>query len=67
MKLTNRGKAVIVFIVIFAIAFIGYKVTTTSLPPDCEHLYNEYTNTTTHVERDVLWSKGVNNGCFHYN
>ena len=34
---------------------------------DCEHLYNEYSATSDMVQRDILWSKGINNGCFHSN
>lgn len=34
---------------------------------DCEMLYNEYTSTVDMQQRDVLFSKGIDNGCFHYN
>lgn len=34
---------------------------------DCETLYNEWSNTVDMTQRDALFSKGIDNGCFHYN
>ena len=34
---------------------------------DCEALYNEYTSTVNMHDRDALFQKGLDNGCFHYN
>lgn len=67
MKLTNRGKAVIAFVVIFTVAWLGYTVTTSALSPDCEHLYNEYSATDNVPMQQALLNKGVMNGCFHAN
>lgn len=35
--------------------------------PDCEALYNEYTNTVNMHDRDAVFQEGLSNGCFHYN
>jgi len=67
MKLTNRGKALIAFVVIFAIAWLGYTVTTTAAPSKCETLYNQYSNSVLVAQRNHYFQKGIDNGCFHYN
>lgn len=33
--------------------------------PDCERLYNQYTNTTNVQMQQALMNEGVSNGCFH--
>lgn len=38
-----------------------------SFGPECEALYNQYTETVDMATREVLFSKGFENGCFHYN
>ena len=35
--------------------------------PDCEALYNEYMNTSSVTQQGVLFERGMDNGCFHYN
>jgi hypothetical protein len=38
-----------------------------AMSSSCESLYNEYMSTADMSQRDVLFSKGINNGCFHTN
>ena len=35
--------------------------------PECEALYNEYSATVDMPTREMLFSEGIDNGCFHYN
>lgn len=52
---------------------IGFLATLTFLvihnaaTPNCESQYNEYMNTVNMHDREVLFQKGLDNGCFHYN
>lgn len=65
--LTTYGKA---FVSTFAIILLGILIVLVwngTKSPNCEALYNDYMSTADMSQRDVLWSKGINNGCFHTN
>ena len=65
--LTTYGKA---FVSTFAIILLGILIVLVwngRLSNNCEALYNDYMSTADMSQRDVLFSKGINNGCFHTN
>lgn len=65
--LTPFGKA---FAITFGLILFGMLISLvfhSMMSPSCEALYNDYMSTADMSQRDVLWSKGINNGCFHTN
>lgn len=50
-----------------AILTLGIIVWKNSGTQECENLYNEYTNTVDMPTRNMIFEKGLESGCFHYN
>ena len=65
--LTTSGKALVITLGLIVVGILIYMVAHGSMSNDCESLYNDYMSTADMSQRDVLWSKGINNGCFHTN
>ena len=65
--LTTYGKAFVFTLAILMLGILISIVWNGSLSNDCEALYNDYMSTADMSQRDVLFSKGINNGCFHTN
>ena len=51
----------------FFFALLAIAVWNGTNTPDCEALYNEYSATIDMPTREMLFSEGIDNGCFHYN
>lgn len=68
--MSNRMADAIIGTVAIAAAFAAFLVLVFAVwgstkSPDCERLYNQYTNTTNVQMQQALMNKGVENGCFH--
>lgn len=49
------------------VALLTFAVLMGTKSPNCERMYNEYTNTTNVQMQQALMNEGVANGCFHAN
>ena len=67
LMLTTSGKAFVITLGLILVGMLIYMVLHGSMSNDCEALYNDYMSTADMSQRDVLFSKGINNGCFHTN
>ena len=67
LMLTTSGKAFVITLGLILVGMLIYIVLHGSMSNDCEALYNDYMSTADMSQRDVLFSKGINNGCFHTN
>ena len=56
-----------VAVLVFAMVSMWHAMFPPSFGPECEALYNEYTETVDMGTREYLFQKGMDNGCFHYN
>jgi hypothetical protein len=65
--LTTYGKAFVFTVVIILLGILISLVWTNTKSPECEDLYNEYSNTTNVQMQQALLNKGVMNGCFNAN
>ena len=66
-SLTPFGKAFLSTVLILLFAILVAVVWNGRMTPNCEALYNDYSSTVNQNDRDILFSEGINNGCFHYN
>ena len=66
-SLTTYGKAFVFTLAILMLGILISIVWNGRLSNDCEALYNDYMSTADMSQRDALFSKGINNGCFHTN
>lgn len=60
-------RTITVTLAILAALFLGYVVYNSGGTGECENLYNEYTNTVDMPTRNMIFEKGLESGCFHYN
>ena len=67
MRLTKFGKTVVIALVASLLAVLAIGVLNGTKSDTCETLYNEYTSTIQTDQRQTLWFKGIDNGCFHTN
>ncbi len=65
--LTTYGKAFVITLGLIVVGILISIVVNGAMSNDCEALYNDYMSTADMSQRDVLFSKGINNGCFHTN
>ncbi len=65
--LTTYGKAFVITLGLIVVGILISVVVNGAMSSSCESLYNDYMSTADMSQRDVLFSKGINNGCFHTN
>jgi hypothetical protein len=67
MRLTKFGKTIVIALVASLLAVLAIGVFNGTKSQKCETIYNEYTSTIQTDQREILWSMGIENGCFHTN